>query len=181
MGALGINELEAAGETGAGSSAVISDCGRYRYRLERTGLGGSRTACVVMVNPSTADASADDATIRKVKGFAARHDIGRVIVVNQLAWRATDINDVRKAVDPIGPENDKHIEQAVRDADIVIVAWGPVTKLPAYLRRRWLEVERIIRRHRTAVHCLGTAKCGHPRHPLMTPYDMPLTEWSRPV
>lgn len=161
-------------------NAIISDCGRYRYRLERSGLPGSRTACVVMINPSTADASEDDATIRKVKGFAARNDIGRVIVVNQLAWRATDIRDVRNALDPIGPENDAHIDRAVRDADLVIAAWGPVAKLPPYLRRRWLEVERIIRRHRNAIYCIGTAKCGHPRHPLMTPYETPMTEWLSP-
>lgn len=134
-----------------------------------------------MVNPSTADASEDDATIRKVKGFAERNDIGRVIVVNQLAYRATDILDVRKAVDPIGPDNDAHIEQAVRDADLVIVAWGPVTKLPPYLRRRWREVVRIIEKHRSIIYAIGTAKCGHPRHPLMTPYETPIAPWARPA
>lgn len=163
-----------------GSSAIISPCGRYRYRLERDNLGGSRTATVIMVNPSTADAEQDDATIRKLKGFAARNDIGRIIVVNKLAWRATDVRDIAKVVDPIGPDNDQHIAEAVRAADVVIVAWGPVSKLPVYLRRRWLEVVRIIERHRTTIYALGTAKCGHPRHPLMTAYETPLAPWRRP-
>lgn len=162
------------------SSAVLSPCGLYRYRLERSCLGGSRTACIVMVNPSTADASADDATIRKLRGFAERNDIGRIIVVNKLAYRATDVRDVANALDPIGPDNDRHIEQAVRDADLVIVAWGPVGKLPPYLRRRWIEVVAIVQRHRTAIHCIGVAQCGHPRHPLMTSYATPITEWMRP-
>lgn len=160
-------------------SAILSPCQRYRYRLERDGLGGSRTACIVMVNPSTADATEDDATIRKLKGFATRNDIGRIIVVNKLAWRATDIKEVRKATDPIGPENDAHIVQAVRDADLVVVAWGPLNKLPAYLRRRWLEVVRLIERHRSTIYCVGTAACGQPRHPLMMPYG-PLVEWRKP-
>lgn len=90
-------------------SAVISPCSLYRYRLERDGLGGNRVACVIMVNPSTADGTEDDATIRKLKGFAERNDIGRLIVVNKLAFRATDVRDVAKAVDPIGPDNDSHI------------------------------------------------------------------------
>lgn len=161
-------------------SAILSPCGTFRYRLERDGFGGARTACVIMVNPSTADAIADDATIRKVKGFAERNDIGRVIVVNKLAYRAKDIGDIAKAVDPIGPDNDRHIAQAVRDADLTILAWGPVTKLPKYLRRRWLEVVRIAEQHRTNLYCIGTANCGHPRHPLMTPYSTPITAWSRP-
>jgi len=169
-------------------SAILSPCGTYRYRLERDdievdgapGLIGVRTACVIMVNPSTADAIEDDTTIRKVRGFASRNDIGRVIVVNKLAYRAKDIRDIAKAVDPIGPENDAHISQAVRDADLTILAWGPVTKLPKYLRRRWLEVVRIAERHRTNLYSIGIAQCGHPRHPLMTPYETPIALWSKP-
>ena len=49
-------------------SAVISECGLYRYRLERQTAGAGSTL-VVMVNPSTADAEQDDATIRKLKGI----------------------------------------------------------------------------------------------------------------
>lgn len=161
-------------------SAIISPCGLYRYRLERKVAEGARSACLIMVNPSTADGDQDDATIRKVRGFAERNDIGRVIVVNKLAYRATDVRDVAKAMDPIGPENDEHIAQAVRDADLTILAWGPVGKLPPYLRRRWLEVIAIAQRHRTVLHCIGTAQCGQPRHPLMTPYTTPITEWTRP-
>lgn len=157
--------------------AVISPCELYRYRLERE-IGPGRTACIIMVNPSTANATEDDATIRKLLGFARINDIGRLIVVNKLAYRATDIRDVCAAVDPIGPQNDEHIAAAVRDADIVIVAWGPVSKLPPYLRRRWIEVRRIVERHRSTVYCIGTANCGHPRHPLMTPYSTPIAPWS---
>ena len=160
--------------------AVISPCGLYRYRLERHFATGSRTACVIMVNPSTADAEQDDATIRKLTGFSGRNDIGQLIVVNKLAYRATDVRDVAKALDPIGPDNDAHIEAACRDADIVILAWGPVAKLPAYLRRRWIEVERIARRHRSTLYAIGTAQCGQPRHPLMTPYATPIAPWVRP-
>jgi len=47
--------------------AIISPCGQFRYRLERdTSTCGGITA-VIMVNPSTADATQDDATIRKAR------------------------------------------------------------------------------------------------------------------
>ena len=56
----------------ANSSAIISACGTYRYRLEREGRGDGATA-VIMVNPSTADATLDDPTIRKLRGFGDRY------------------------------------------------------------------------------------------------------------
>lgn len=70
-------------------TAIISACGRYRYRLERPGTGPGATA-IIMVNPSTADAELDDATIRKLRGFGARNGWGRLIVGNLFAYRAPD-------------------------------------------------------------------------------------------
>lgn len=46
-------------------SAILSACGKYRYRLEReVGMGGPVYA-YFGVNPSTADGSIDDATVRR--------------------------------------------------------------------------------------------------------------------
>lgn len=161
-------------------AAVISDCGLYRYRLERD-VGPSRiVASVIMVNPSTADGEVDDATIRKLMGFARRHDIGRVIVGNLFAWRATDINALRTASDPIGPDNDSHLLQIMREASLHIVAWGPLAKLPRQLRTRWREIDAIADRVGASLKCLGIAQDGHPRHPLMLAYDTPLVGWQPP-
>ena len=88
-------------------SAVISDCGQYRYRLERNTVGGGATA-VIMVNPSTADATENDATIRKPIGFGQHHRWGRLLVGNLFAYRATDVRKVGRGFDPIGPDNDDH-------------------------------------------------------------------------
>lgn len=163
----------------SGSSAILSPCGTYRYRLERgTGDG---TMAFIMVNPSTADATADDATIRKVVGFATRVGFGRVIVGNKFAFRATDIRALRTATDPIGPENDRHLEQIMRDADRHIVAWGPLSKLPPVLRGRWRAVVEIARRVGCELVALDTAKCGHPKHPLMLPYGGLSAPWSPPL
>lgn len=161
-------------------SAIISDCGKYRYRLERHGLSGSGAVAWIMVNPSTADAKEDDPTIRRVVGFSERLGAGWAIVGNKFAYRATDVKELRTAQDPRGPENDAHLEAIMAAAPLVIVAWGPLAKLPPVLRRRWRTVCQIADRTGTKLMCFGTAQDGQPRHPLMLAYDTPLIEWKRP-
>ncbi len=158
-------------------SAIISDCGTYRYRLER---GAGRALAIIMVNPSIANATDDDQTIRKVLGFADRQGCGRIIVGNKFAFRATDVNELRKARDPVGPENDRHIEQILRDGDIHVVAWGALNKLPDTLRARWKDIVRAADRAGVALHCIGINADKHPRHPLMTPYSTALRSWDAP-
>ena len=161
-------------------SAVISPCGKYRYRLEREGAGMGATA-VIMVNPSTADASQDDATIRKLRGFGERNSWGRIIVGNLFAYRATDVRELGKVPDPIGPENDAHLRQILSEADIAVFAWGPVSKQPKYERGRWAQVRAIARETGIGTYSIGSpAKCGHPKHPLMLAYSTPIIEWNTP-
>ena len=165
-----------------GKSAILSDCGLYRYRLDREvdGLLGSKTVAFVMVNPSTADAETDDATIRKVVGFARRIGARRVIVGNLFAYRATDIKALRGAPDPIGIENDAHLRRILGESDICIAAWGALSKLPPNLRRRWSCFHDMATSAGKMLMCLGTAQDGHPLHPCMIGYDRPVIEWSRP-
>lgn len=162
------------------ASAIISDCGLYRYRLERHALSGAGSVAWIMVNPSTADAKEDDPTIRKVIGFSERIGAGWAIVGNKFAYRATDVRELKGARDPIGPENDEHLSAIMQDAGQIIVAWGPLAKLPPHLRRRWYKVARIADGLGKPLMCFGTAQDGHPRHPLMLAYDTPLIEWKRP-
>jgi hypothetical protein len=163
-----------------GSSAVISPCGRYRYRLEREGPGEGRTV-VIMVNPSTADAEQDDATVRKLKGFGARNGWGRIIVGNLFAYRATDVLELAKVDDPIGPDNDAELRRICYGARQTIVAWGPVSKVPKPIRERWRDVWEIISCY-PSVRCIGEpAKDGHPKHPLMLAYDTPIVPWHPPI
>lgn len=115
-------------------SAIISPCGLYRTRLERDLGRPGPIVAILGVNPSTADATTNDATIRKDIGFGARHGWGRLIKGNKFAYRATDVKVLRSVADPVGPDNDAHLEAIMRDADIVIAAWGPLSKLPTPLR-----------------------------------------------
>jgi hypothetical protein len=169
------------GERVVRGAAIISDCGRYRYRLERHGLSGAGAVAWIMVNPSTADATADDPTIRKVIGFTERLGGGWAIVGNIFAYRATEVKDLARVADPRGPENEAHLRAIMAEAERVIVAWGPASKVPPQHRQRWRTVTRIAAELGRPLHCLGTAKCGHPRHPLMVSYDTPLQPWSAPA
>lgn len=162
----------------AASSAVMSPCGRYRYRLERDGPGEGRTL-VIMVNPSTADAEQDDATIRKLKGFGARNGWGRIMVGNLFAYRATDVRELSKVANPIGEDNDAHLRQMMDEADRVVFAWGPVTKVAPNWRYRWRNVRDVALMAGKQPLSIGEpAKCGHPKHPLMLAYDSPIIEWN---
>ena len=46
------------------------------------------------VNPSTADASSDDSTVRKWRGFTQRWGGSRFIVGNVFAYRSTDVRQL---------------------------------------------------------------------------------------
>lgn len=107
-------------------SAILSICGTYRYRLGRElpNHDGKGVVLWVMLNPSTADATADDPTIRKVVGFSSNWGFAVARVVNLYALRSTDWRPLRTHADPVGPENDEQIRASVLAADAVVLAWG---------------------------------------------------------
>lgn len=162
-------------------SANASPCGRYRYELSRDYAPAGRAfgprLAVIMVNPSTADALQDDATIRKVIGFAHRNGFFRITVGNLFAWRATDVRELKKSPDPVGPENDYFLSEIIENSQAILYAWGPLAKQPAHLRGRWRAVDKMVRGAGRQPLCLGIAKDGHPKHPLMLAYDSPLFPW----
>ena len=118
-----------------------------------------------MLNPSTADADEDDPTIRRCKSFAQREGCSALEVVNLYAHRATDPKQLWQVLDPIGPENDRYITDAVEHAGVVIAGWGAHAK-----RMRAKAVERLL----PGAFALGFTKQGSPKHPLYIKSDAPL-------
>lgn len=149
--------------------AVISTDGKFRYRLSRH-FGVGPSLLFVMLNPSTADASVDDATIRRCYGFASRGGFGGFEVVNLYAYRATKPSDLRRAGYPVGPDNDQHITDAVHDASAVCVAWGANV---AGLSRPDVVIP-MLRDLNVDIKCLRITRSGYPQHPLMLPSDCTL-------
>lgn len=165
-------------------SAIISPCGTYRYRLERVlpAGPGSPTVAVVMVNPSTADAEKDDATIRSLTRLGNYNGWGKLIVGNLFAYRATDVRELATAADPKGPDNGYRLAEIFLDADEVVFAWGSLGKLPPTLRNHWRDVDKLARSMHSLPLAIGkTCKDGHPGHPLFLPRDTPLYIWDAPV
>jgi hypothetical protein len=155
-------------------SAVISPCGRYRYTLARTWDPEKTGALFLMLNPSTADAEQDDPTIRRCTGFAKSWGCGAVTVVNLFAFRTAYPVQLMVAAsvdyDIIGQENDDHIRTALdahsRPGGIIITAWGAQADKVLFSERR-TDVLKMLSTYE--VQCLGTTRCGHPRHPLYVP------------
>lgn len=141
--------------------AVLSECGRYRYVLNRGATFG-RSVLFVMLNPSTADAQQDDPTIRRLVGFARLWGFNAVDVVNLFAWRATDPRDLPTGEEAVGPLNDRYIREFAGSAEMIICAWGAN---PAASRRAGA-VAAILRESGVQLHCLGVTSGGAPKHPL---------------
>lgn len=106
------------------SSAVISECGTYRYRLTRIWDEALPVLAWVMLNPSTADASTNDPTIRRCIAFAKAWGYGGIVVVNLYALRATDPKALWQHPDPIGPDNDEGLQFVAEHYPLIMCAWG---------------------------------------------------------
>ena len=157
------------------SSADISACGLYRYSLTRT--WGPGTKCVwIMLNPSTADAREDDATIRKCIGFAKRWGHESIEVVNLFAFRATSPLVLPEADDPIGDRNDLVIERATRGWGMIVCGWGN----HGSLHDRSKHVMKTLAGRNP--QCLTITKKKEPGHPLYLSYDLtpaPYVTWTK--
>ena len=151
-------------------TAVTGAEGAYRYVLRRRWSSGPRMLWV-LGNPSSADATPDDPTLRRCTRFARDHGCGGLAVVNLWAWRSAHPRGLVGVGDPVGPENDAWIAATARRVDgPVVLGWGVqpdvarVTTVLGLLGARPL-------------HCLGLTRAGHPRHPLYVPARTRLRAW----
>lgn len=147
--------------------AAFDASGRYRYALTRRWAPGGAQVTFVLLNPSTADATRDDPTIRRCMGFARAWDHTALEVVNLFAWRATRPAELRRAPAPVGEENDTYLLRAVRRAARVVLAWG----IHGALAGRDAAVCELLRRAGVQAECLGVTQAGQPRHVLYLPRD----------
>jgi len=93
------------------SGAGFSECRAYRYALWRRWdwQGYANQVMFVGLNPSTADETEDDPTIRRCIRFAKDWGCGSLLMLNAYAWRATKPRDLHAYggyADAIGYSND---------------------------------------------------------------------------
>ena len=147
------------------SSAGFSDCRRYRYWLSRWWDERREPLVVIGLNPSTADETADDPTIRRCIGYAKAWGHGGLVMLNLFAFRATDPRDMRAATDPVGPANDVTLTTQT-EGRRVLCAWGAHG---GHLNRARRVAHLLAGRD---LVCLGRTKDGYPKHPLYLRADL---------
>lgn len=147
------------------SGALFSPCERYRYRLWRR-WSDEKAALFVMLNPSTADDTTNDSTVERCQRRALAMGYGAIEVVNIFALRSTDPDVLYATVDPVGPDNDRAIADAAKQAAIVICGWGT----HGALKGRGLAVLDMIRTAGIVPHALKVNADGSPAHPLYLKY-----------
>ncbi|MFK4765340.1 DUF1643 domain-containing protein [Desulfobaculum sp. SPO524] len=141
------------------TSAIISDCGQYRYELRRIWNSSKPLALFICHNPSTADHATDDRTSKRCINYAKDWGYGGLLMGNLFAFRSTDRTALRHTPDPVGPENDYHLRRMINEASITICAWS-CYNVPL---KRDLEVIKFI----PSPMCLKINPKGRPYHPLM--------------
>lgn len=148
------------------SGAHFSGCRTWRYSLWRRWSEGT-TLAVIGLNPSTADETQDDPTIRRCIRFAKDWGHGRFVMLNLFGVRSPYPQIIKDSPDPIGPDNDDTILAACSEASQVLFAWGAHDAA----RDRGRLVAGMLGDIGIKPICLGKTKAGFPRHPLYIKAD----------
>ncbi len=154
--------------------AEFSPCRTWRYRLTRIWDATKPAVMFIGLNPSTADESEDDPTVRRCLGYAQRWGHGSLLLCNLFAFRSTQPRGLWTAADPIGPENDNTILKTAKHLlasetpGLVVCAWGN----HGAFRDRSTEVLLLLDQHEIRVYALAVTKANEPKHPLYLQGDL---------
>lgn len=125
------------------------------------------------LNPSTADETTDDPTIRRCIQFAKDWGFGALCMTNIFAFRATDPYAMLQAKDPIGQDNNAWLTAIASQADMIVCAWGA---WGTHLNRGNAVLKLLAGTTAASkIYCLGKTRGGHPKHPLY------LSKTSQPI
>lgn len=143
-------------------NAKFSDCGKYRFWLSRTWDDSLPKLQLIGLNPSTANAIDDDATIESIIRIAKSNWYGGIVMTNLFAYIATKPEDL--IIDPEFQSKNNFVLKAVKiDCDDVCFCWGAFK----VAKQRALEV---IAMFEDPI-CFAKNKDGSPRHPLYLKSD----------
>ncbi len=153
------------------NNAIFSDDRKYRYALWRWWDKSKPYVLFIGLNPSTADETENDPTIRRCIRFAQDWNYGGLCMVNLFAIRTRDPKIMLKHPNPIGIDNDEHLIMLSDKAGKIVVAWGT----NGGHKNRDKEVEAFI----PDMYCLDITKGGYPKHPLYIKSDTELKEYKK--
>ena len=138
--------------------AIISKCQKYRYSLWRIWDRDKELVLFIGLNPSIADSEKDDPTVRRCIEYVKSWGYGGLYMANLFALRSRNPDNILKNKNPIGANNDKHIQELLEKTNFHLVAWGD----KGNICNRNKEVLSMIKKP----YCLALTKKGNPRHPL---------------
>jgi len=162
-------------EVAGASGAHFSSCRTFRYALWRIWQPELKPTAFICLNPSTADETNDDPTVRRCINFAKAWGTGGFFMLNAFALRSTDPKALYAHPSPIGPallrtpqqrfanENDRNVVRFAKLCSIVVAAWGAHAE---QVGKRQTALAALLKAHGVVLHCLGRTKLGAPRHPL---------------
>jgi hypothetical protein len=133
---------------GALDQEDLSEDGKMKRRIAWIGL-----------NPSTADEVSLDQTLTSVCRYSRRWGFSEVVMLNLFAFRATHPRDLKRASEPIGPDNDEHLLTEISSVDRVIACWGDQGNFLG----RDTQVSALLK---VPLQCLSRNRTGAPHHPL---------------
>lgn len=148
------------------AGAVPEGDSEYRYRLWRIWDHDKPLVCYVMLNPSHATDETSDNTMTRAAKAAAMMGFGGMIIVNLFAIRSANPAIIQDHPNPVGPENDAHIQAAVSDTEAVFAAWGEAGST-TYRERAKMVVDLVD----SDIYVLLLTAAGHPHHPARLSYD----------
>jgi hypothetical protein len=151
--------------------AVFSEDRKYRYRLWRIWNFNQPPLAWIMLNPSTADETKDDPTIKRCIGYSMNLGFGGCQIFNLFGWRSTYPVDLRSALDPVGPLNDGVIFSGCEKLKI-ICAWGNVWKDLAWRAKAVTDLLA-----GADLNYLKLNGSGYPAHPLYLHSKLTPTKW----
>lgn len=160
-------------------NATFSDCRKYRYILRRhVNFLGGRKFGFFGINPSIADETIDDNTIKKLIQFTILNEGSEFLIGNVFALISTDVNELSRVNNPKGGDNAKHIQEIIEECDVLVPCWGSRNKVPKALYGEVDGLMNVLKSSGKPLLCFGHTKSGDPKHPLMLAYTTKLVDWT---
>jgi hypothetical protein len=143
------------------NGAIFSECRGHRYVLYR--IWDKEKPCVMFIglNPSVANETANDPTIRRVISFAKLWGYGGVYMTNLFSMVSTDPKKL--IIQKDNTENDRHLTEVSSKCQIIVYAYG---NFEVFGRDK--EVLALL----PAGYALQINKNGTPKHPLYVKADI---------
>lgn len=151
------------------SGAEFSQCRSYRYALWRIWDESKPLVMFVGLNPSTANESSDDPTIKRVVAIAQNLGFGGVYMMNCFPFVSTD---PAKLYDCSGwVTNEEWLKTVAAKCKEVVFAWGNFDV------DQKLGVDYLLTRMFPDAKALHINKNGSPKHPLYCRKDTTIVKF----